>query len=329
MKSFYFSLLAALCFLLAMPAKAQSEKTMLIHFKDKTVKEIPVSQIDSINFSKAQGAQSFDIQLGDAHPLYYGFNVTPASNFTGTYNVMFLEKSEFLKYKSDEDVVADDIKYFRELTEGYGSDLSEILSFFLLDGPYTDFHTGLLPDTEYVMWVYGLSLNGEQTTPLHKVYFKTTKATHIPNKIAIDVKRTDNTIEVTYTPDDNNLHYTAGLIASKDALSESNVPHKMQQALSNQIVDYVLEEIPLTEYLQERTEKGQSKAVFNGINPSAKYFISAAYLDSECCLCSDVTVITSTPEGAKSVSTTPSVVAEKTSVKRHIPAKMQLRNLNK
>ena len=324
MKSFYFSVLMALSFLMAMPIQAQQDKSLLIHFKDNTTKEIPVSQIDSISFDKEEAVPHFDISIDDVHPLYVEFTVSPLLDRETTYNIMIVDKFNFDKYENDEAVVADDLKFFQELADGYEVSLSEIIKQFLITGDFNDFHVGLLPDTEYVMWAYGLNADGTQTTPLQKVMFKTGKASHIDNKIAINVRRTASSIEATYTPDDNQLHYTAGLMSSKDALAEGLVPRKMQQALSNQIADYVLGGEPLTMYLDERTERGEGNAIFNGVDPAGKYFISAAYLDNECCLCSEVTIVTSTPDGVKSVPSTKSFIQDNTTVKRQLSGKFQV-----
>ena len=326
MKSFYFSLLTALGFFFALPSFSQTEKNMVVHFKDNTCKEIPVANIDSIYFKSEEAIPHFDISIDEVHPLYVEFTVSPLLDREGTYNMMIVDKANFDLYESDEAVVADDMKFFQELADGYGATLSEIIEQFVIKGDFNDFHVGLLPDTEYVMWAYGLNTDGTQTTPLQKVVFRTAKATHIENKIAIDVKRSANSIEATYTPDDNNLHYTAGLMSAKDAMAPAFIPIKMQQALSNQIADYVLGDEPLINYLQERTEHGVGKGIFNGIDPNGKYYIVAAYLDNECCLCSDLTILASTPDGLETVPLAKSLLQSTSGVKRQLSGKFQMKD---
>lgn len=331
MKSLYFSVLMALGLLVVMPAQAQSERKMLIHMKDQTVQEIPVSSIDSIRFVEEAAPSAFDIILGEVHPLYASFTITP-KNMEETYNMMVVEKSVFDKYKSDEEVIADDLKFFQDMANGYQTTLDDILQQMLITSEYVDYHVGLLPDTEYVMWAYGLNYEGKQTSPMSKVSFKTPAGTHVDNQISIKVTRSADAITAEYLPDDDTMYYTAGMMHAEDAIGPEFIPKKIQTSISNTIADYVLGEAPLSDYLEEGASKGASKGLFNGVGTD-KYFVTAAYLDDECCISSDVTIVASTPEGSKQVSSTRIFLNKTSSVKRLPSAKLQIkdqvRRLNK
>lgn len=324
MKSFYFSMLMALGLLVAMPTQAQSERKMLIHMKDKTVQEVPVSSIDSIRFVEVAAPSAFKMTIDEAHPLYASFVVTP-KDMNATYNMMIVEKGVFDQYQSEEEVIADDMRFFQDMADGYQTSLQDILQQMLLSGEYADYHVGLLPDTEYVMWAYGMDYDGKQTSPMTKVAFRTPAGTHVDGKIAINVTRTADEISAEYVPDNNNMYYTAGVMNEKDAFSSFFIPKKLQTAISNAIADYVLGEAPLSEYLATSASMGASTGNFQGVGTD-KYFVIAAYLDDECCICSDVSVVESTPGTSKQLSSTRSFLNKTSSVKRLPSAKFQIKD---
>lgn len=324
MKSLYFTILMALGLLVAIPTQAQSKRKMLIHMKDKTVQEVLVSSIDSISFVQVAAPSAFDMCVNEVHPLYASFLIVP-KDMNEPYNMMIVEKSEFDKYQSEEDVFADDIRFFQEMANSYQTSLQDILQQMLLTGEYADYHVGLLPDTEYVMWAYGMSYEGKQTTSMTKVVFRTPAGTHVDGKVAINVTRAADEISAQYVPDNNNMYYTAGVMNETDAISSYFIPKKLQTAISNVITDYVLGEVPLSEYLANSASKGTSTGTFKGVGTD-KYYVIAAYLDDECCVCSDVTIVESTTERSKQVSSTRSFLNNTSSVKRLPTAKFQIKD---
>lgn len=293
MKTIYFLIITAAYLLLPVNMSAQTERNLVLHLNDNTTQKFAVSSIDSISFESENPEEKapFNVELVNISELYAEFRLTP-DDPTMTYNMMCEPKSEIDKYPNDDAIFADDKLFYQELAEGYGMTLSELLGYFLITDEFWDFHTGLLPNTDYVMYMYGMSTEGEKTTPMMKVYFKTKDVQHINNKIAIDAEMKDNCIEVTYTPDDDNLHYTAGLFNAMDVPDFSQIGTQLQQSISNIITDYVLGETPLSEYLEGYTSKGKSTGRFEGADPDGIYYIVAAYLDDECGVCSEVTVKT-------------------------------------
>lgn len=293
MKTFYYFILSAICLMFTTDMYAQTDRNIVLHFKDLTTQKIPVASIDSISFesSKPEEKAPFTVELTKTSELYAEYGVIP-DDPSMTYNVMCEPKSVIDEYASDDAIFEDDKIFFSELAEGYGMTMSELLENFLISGEFFDFHTGLLPDTDYVMYLYGMSYKGEKTTPMMKVYFKTMPAQHINNKIAIDAKLNGDAIDVTYTPDDDNLRYTAGLFSAYDVMDYDELPNQLQQSISNAIIDYILGDVPLSEYLEGNTSMGKSSGRFEGADPNSEYYVVAAYLDDECGICSDVTIKT-------------------------------------
>lgn len=143
---------------------AQSER-VTVTLNDGTSQTFAAQSIDSITFSDSKAeAQAISCSLDKVESVYMQFTTMPTDAVDG-YNVMYLEKSEFDDtYKSDKEVVDDDLKYFSELATYYGMTLAEVIDAFLYHGEYTEWICGLKPDTDYVLWYYGLSTDGTLTS---------------------------------------------------------------------------------------------------------------------------------------------------------------------
>lgn len=291
MKKIYTLIILAVYLLLPLNMSAQNDKKLVLHLKDKTTQKISIASIDSISFEGCKSDEKipFTATLETISELYTSLNIVP-DDLNMTYNMMCEPKEEIDKYPNDEAIYQDDKLFYQELADGFGMTFSDLLASFLIQGEFTDYNTALLPGTEYVMYMYGMNLDGEKTTPMLKVYFTTVAPEMIDNKVNISYKFEGNTIEATYTPDDNNRYFTAGLFAAADVPDVTKIGTKLQQSISNIIVDFVLNEEPISEYLERYANKGVYKMTFNGSDPDQVYYLVAAYLDAEAGICSEVTV---------------------------------------
>lgn len=291
MKTVYYLIITAVCLIFSANINAQNDRKMVLHFNDKTTQKFSVASIDSISFESQNPEEKapFKVEITNISELYTGFVITP-DDPTLSYNMFCEPKAVIDEYANDDAIAADDKIFFEELAAGYEMTLSELLSYFLITDVFEDFNTGLLPDTEYVMYVYGMNTDGEKTTPMLKVYFKTKAPEFINNKIAIDYTFENGTIDANYIPDDENRYYTCGLFPATDVPDFSKINTQLQQSISNVIIDYILGDSPLSEYLERSATKGKYNMQFAGADPDMVYYLVAAYLDDECGICSEVTV---------------------------------------
>ena len=294
MKAFYYFILTAAYLMLSVNMSAQNgqdEKNMILHMKDHSTQKISIASIDSISFecNNPEEKAPFTAKLETISELYTTLQVIPDDS-TMTYNLMCEPKAAMDLYPNDEAIYQDDRLYYQELADGFGMTLPELLSSFLLDGEWNDYNTALLPGTEYLLYIYGMNMDGEKTTPMLKVYFTTKSPEMISNKIDIKYSFQNNVIDATYVPDDNNRYFTCGLFAAADVPDVSAIGTKLQQSISNIVVDFVLNEEPLSDYLARYASKGEQKMSFTGSDPNQVYYLVAAYLDDECGVCSEVSV---------------------------------------
>lgn len=288
--------------LLAMPSAlclAQSEQ-VTVSLTDGTTQTFAAEHIDSITFSDSQPqTEALSCSLDKVESVYAQFTITPAEG-VGGYNAMYLEKSEFDEYESDEAVVADDILYFTEMAEAYGMTLADVIEAYLYTGTFTEWMCGLTPDTDYVLWFYGLGTDGKMTTPMQKVTFHTPAAAQISNKIDIKSTTADDTVTVTYTPDDDNIFFANGFIAKSEGLTDEEIQNEMQLNISESLYDWLSSEEPVTNALGELASKGTVSVTPEGMTSGKDYYAVAAYVNDEGAICSPLfkTEVGSNSQGA-------------------------------
>ena len=108
--------------------------------------------------------------------------ITPKDN-EGTYYFSVISKKEWqAKYQSDTEVLAAAYKtWFENLAASAGVSTEELLKNALLKGMQTYQFRQLVPETEYVFFVYGVDYTGTATTPVTVQEFATPKVTLNPN----------------------------------------------------------------------------------------------------------------------------------------------------
>lgn len=108
--------------------------------------------------------------------------ITPKDN-EGTYYFSVITKKEWqTNYQSDTDVLTAAYKtWFESLAASAGVSTEELLKNALLKGMQTYQFRQLVPETEYVFFVYGVDYTGTATTPVTVQEFATPKVTLNPN----------------------------------------------------------------------------------------------------------------------------------------------------
>lgn len=108
--------------------------------------------------------------------------ITPKDN-EGTYYFSVITKKEWqTNYQSDTEALAAAYKtWFESLAASAGVSTEELLKNALLKGMQTYQFRQLVPETEYVFFVYGVDYTGTATTPVTVQEFATPKVTLNPN----------------------------------------------------------------------------------------------------------------------------------------------------
>lgn len=122
-------------------------------------------------------SKDFTIEQTDLTQGSFGVRITPKDN-EGTYYFNVISKEDFAKlYSSDSDKLTAAYKaWFEQIATANGLALQDILKEALLSGMQNKPYNELVPNTEYVFFVYGLNLDGNATTAVSYYEFKTLEA---------------------------------------------------------------------------------------------------------------------------------------------------------
>lgn len=274
---------------LLLPVAAAAQYDMVVKLKDGTTMTLPTDGIERVTVGAQAEEAAFAVSLDEVSEIYAKYTVAPKDE-TMAYNVMWLEKDEFDKYASDEDVVKDDLKYFQELADGYGMTLSDVLEGFLIHGSWEDWCIPAMPDTEYVLWAYGLDSEGKQTTPLQKVTFRT-KPVSDKTDLKMNVSITEDGADVaaTFEPPTQDLLYTAGRLLEADIEPGQTLEQAVQQGIGSLLYEYLLGGLAVADYMAENTSTGDTQALYEGLAQAGPGYVVAAFVNDNGAVCSPVT----------------------------------------
>lgn len=255
----------------------------------------------------------------DIHECYVHETMTTTDK-TAYYYVSYLEKEIFEQngYDDDETVASADKKWFEEMAQGYKTEVKEIVESFCFKGDAAEYQAGLLPDREYVIWYHGVDEEGNTTTEIKRLPFRTKPVQAISNRIKLEAEKTAEGVKVTCTPDDKNLYYTFGSIAKSNMFDEFThdeltVRDYMQTGISTQLYDY-LANGELNEWFETYANQGDFSITFDKLVAGEEYYIVAAYVDSEGGICSEIATIEidgkGNPTGINSVKNNTPLVAD-------------------
>ena len=133
------------------------------------------------------------------------------------YVVLFAEKKHFIANGIDtrEELLADDLAMLRQYADYYGITIREFLEGmkWITKGDKEGYKvTNLYPATEYVVYCYGVNVEGENYEATTKVYYEviTTTAPKLQDiDFDIEANIVGNSVAITITPNDyNGLYYS-------------------------------------------------------------------------------------------------------------------------
>ena len=182
--------------------------TALVGCKDTP--EVPPTPIDPVD------NPDFVIEVKNITDTSVEFTITPEDEEM-TYIAMMTTKEYFDEFEDDEAYIDDDLSWLDSAAYEAGVDLSEYLEDVLKKGAISDTQDMLDPETEYVVYAFGLSNNGIVTTSLYKQTF-TTLSTEL-TELNFEIEVTDigyDTATITVTPDNDKAFYFVNVFSLED-----------------------------------------------------------------------------------------------------------------
>ena len=176
----------------------------------KDTPEVPPTPIDPVD------KPDFVIEVKNITDTSVEFTITPEDEEM-TYIAMMTTKEYFDEFEDDDAYIMDDLMWLDDAAYDAGVELSEYLEGVLKTGAISDTQDMLDPETEYIVYAFGLSNNGIVTTSLYKQTF-TTLSTEL-TELNFEIEVTDigyDTATITVTPDNDKAFYFVNVFSLED-----------------------------------------------------------------------------------------------------------------
>lgn len=173
----------------------------------KETPEVPPTPIDKPDFV---------IAVNNITDVSVEFTITPEDEQM-TYVAMMTTKEYFDEFEDDHAYIMDDLAWFENVAFEEGVELCQYLERILKKGVISDTQDKLDPATEYVVYAFGLTKDGDVITSLYKECF-TTLATEL-KPISFDIEVSDigyDTANVSVTPSDDKAIYFVNVFSYED-----------------------------------------------------------------------------------------------------------------
>ena len=240
---------------------------------------------------------SLEVEITEVGPTSITFNVE-ASHPDMTWIPMVTYKEYWDNKVSDEEIFISDMAYFEYLAESYGITREEFLTDMLGMGSQEGIVIeNLTPETEFVIYVYGLTLDGERTTDIVAKEATTEKPYEGDITFTFDIKEEDYIMEFVVTPSHKGVNYYHGVateaeIAEWKALAGSD---NLRDAIQKGDIEANIEMFLYYEFIDTRKDYFDMCNVYDTVDDGwervkadTKYIIYAAKWDEECNLLGEV-----------------------------------------
>lgn len=179
----------------------------------------------------------------------------------------------------------EDMDYFTSLAEKLGISVEEVIGRYTVSGEITETVTGLVPQTAYVVYGYGLTKNSS-SDKISSANFTTEQGQEQENPAGISVSVENSgmtTIDATYTPESQDVLFFADCIAEWELYGYGEDMGEAIKTYFNETLQYSADLYDMTtfELISQLWKKGTYKTTFHYLNPSSKYYVYGVELDTE------------------------------------------------
>ena len=218
---------------------------------------------------------------------------------TTTWVPMVTYKESWDYYKGNQnDIFQADLEYFQYLAEVNDLTLAEFLAGIVGTGSEESIRiTKLTPDTEFVVYVYGISLEGERTTDIIATHVKTEPPHDGDITFEFSVKEEDFVLEYTVIPSHTGVDYFCGIMSEEELnyWKESLGTNDLKTILQKGSIDSTIQLLQNWDYISDRTEffsiYNLSDILEDGwfeCKADTKYYIMAAKWNNNCDIIGEV-----------------------------------------
>lgn len=240
---------------------------------------------------------SLEVEITEVGPTSITFNVE-ASHPDMTWIPMVTYKEYWDNKLSDEEIFISDMAYFEYLAESSGITREEFLAEMVGIGSQEGIEiTNLTPETEFVIYVYGLTIDGERTTDIVAREATTEKPYEGDITFTFDIKEEEYIMEFVVTPSHKGVNYyhgvaTEGEINEWKSLAGSD---NLRDAIQIGDIEANIDMYEYYEFIDSRRDYFDMCNVYDvvddgweRVNANTKYIIYAAKWNENCELIGEV-----------------------------------------
>lgn len=240
---------------------------------------------------------TLELEISEIGPTSITIDIT-ASHPDMTWIPMVTYKEYWDQKPSDEDVFISDLAYFEYLADNAGITREEFLVDMLgmgsQEGIVID---GLTPNTEFVIYAYGLTADGERTTDIVAREATTEKPYEGDITFDFDIKEEDYIMEFVVTPSHKGVNYYHGVAteAEIEAWKELAASDNLRDAIQVGDIEANIDMFVSYGFIDSRKEYFDMCNVYDTVNDGwervkadTKYILYAAKWDENCDLIGEV-----------------------------------------
>ena len=207
-------------------------------------------------------------------------------------------KEWFDGMESDEQIFQEDLSYYSLKAQNQEISLPEYISTILNKGSFQNLkYKGLDPNSEYVIYVYGLTAEGVRTTEIYSVAAVTQPPYEGPITLDVKITEENNVMDVTVTPSHDGVYYYWNLMDRETydsyAAKHGDDPLKVFQAY----VEWDIQDLVDYEYMTNRAEYYEWYSDINEVNSQfecmalTEYIVFACKWDENCTFTGEPTYV--------------------------------------
>ena len=273
-----------------------SGRVINVVFKYEGAEKVEIT-VKQPNIEVPRENLSLNVDITAVGPTSITFNIT-ASHPDMTWIPMVTYKEYWDNKTSDEEIFISDMAYFEYLAEINGISREEFLADMVGIGSQENIEiASLTPNTEYVIYVYGLTIDGERTTDIVAREAATEKPYEGDITFTFDIKEEDYIMEFVVTPSHRGVNYyhgvaTEGEIEEWKRLAGSD---DLRDAIQVGDIEANIEMFTYYEFIDSRKDYFDMCNVYDivddgweRVKADTKYIIYAAKWNEECELVGEV-----------------------------------------
>lgn len=264
---------------------------------------------ESVNLRvlQAGGAEEdiakLEIEVTSVGSTTITFDLT-ASHSDLTWIPMVTYAEHWTEPVNDEEIFIYDLEYFKYLAETYGVSLEEFLSEMLGKGSQKDITIERLdPSTEYVIYAYGLSLDGTRLTDIVWATATTDEPYEGDITFEFDITETDFVLDFVVTPSHLGVDFFYGIASEAEIAEwkEAVGSDDLAAAIQYGDIEYTMQLLMDYNFIDERVDYYDMFNCYNvvddgwaEVNAGTTYILYAAKWNKNC----EITGAVSTAEYA-------------------------------